>query len=167
MNNAIFYFFYSWAHRLEFFDQAVVFVAILFPYLVVLLALSYLLFYRKSFREFVFVFFTAGLAAVFSKLLKILIQAPRPVFDLPDIQTLFLKTSYAFPSDHATFFMALAFAIFFLHKKTGYVFMFFALLIGLARIVAGVHFPLDILGGFALGIAVAFLVKKYKMVLFT
>jgi len=45
--------------------------------------------------------------------------------------------------------------------------MFFALLIGLARIVAGVHFPLDILGGFALGIAVAFLVKKYKMVLFT
>src|SRR3989338_6009807 len=165
MNNAIFYFFYSWAHRLEFFDQAVVFVAILFPYLVVLLALSYLLFYRKSLRDSLFVFATAGVAGVISKILKFIIHTPRPQLALEDVVSLFEKTSYAFPSDHATFFMALAFAIFFLHKKTGYVFMFFALLIGLARIVAGFHFPLDILGGFALGIAVAFLVKKYKMVL--
>ena len=36
--------------------------------------------------------------------------------------------------------------------------MFFALLIGLARIIAGVHFPIDILGGFVLGGIVSFLV---------
>jgi undecaprenyl-diphosphatase len=53
--------------------------------------------------------------------------------------------------------MALAFSIFFLHKKAGYYFMFFALLIGLARIMAGVHFPADILGGFVLGFAISFI----------
>ena len=37
--------------------------------------------------------------------------------------------------------------------------MFFALLIGLARIMAGVHFPIDILGGFIIGSLIAFLVK--------
>ena len=59
--------------------------------------------------------------------------------------------------------MALAFAIYFLHKQAGYWFMFFALIIGVARIMAGVHFPLDILGGFVLGALVAYLVKMYRM----
>jgi len=39
--------------------------------------------------------------------------------------------------------------------------MFFALLIGIARIIAGVHFPVDILGGFILGILTAYLVKYF------
>ena len=38
-------------------------------------------------------------------------------------------------------------------------FIFFAILIGLARIAAGVHFPIDILGGYVLGILVACVVK--------
>jgi membrane-associated phospholipid phosphatase len=62
--------------------------------------------------------------------------------------------------------MALAFALYFNHKKVGlpaqagYWFIFFALLIGVARIMAGVHFPIDILGGFVLGFLIAFLLKK-------
>jgi undecaprenyl-diphosphatase len=55
--------------------------------------------------------------------------------------------------------MALAFALFFSHKKIGYIFMFFAFLIGIARIIAGAHFPVDILGGFILGILTAYLVR--------
>jgi len=37
--------------------------------------------------------------------------------------------------------------------------MFFAFLIGIARIIAGVHFPIDILGGFILGAGIAYLIK--------
>jgi undecaprenyl-diphosphatase len=55
--------------------------------------------------------------------------------------------------------MGIAFAIFLTHKKAGYWFMFFALLIGLARIIVGVHFPIDILGGFILGALIAYLVR--------
>jgi undecaprenyl-diphosphatase len=69
------------------------------------------------------------------------------------------KTDFSFPSGHATFFMALGFGIFFSHKKAGYVFIFFALLIGIARIIAGVHFPVDILSGFILGAIIAYLVR--------
>lgn len=166
MNNDIFYFFYNLAHQNIFLDKLIVFFAFYFPFLVTFLAFLYLLFYRKSLRELISVFLIASTAGLISKFLKILIHLPRPSFVLPDIQTLFLKTSYSFPSDHATFFMALAVSIFFLHKKTGlsaqasYVFMFFAFLIGLARIAAGIHFPADILGGFALGILVAYLAKN-------
>ena len=160
MNNAIFYFFYNLAHQSATVDWLIVFAAAYFPFVVAILAFWYLLFHRKSLRQFVLVFLTAGIAAIISKFLKILINTPRPEFILPDVQALFAKTSYAFPSDHATFFMALAFAIFFLHKKAGYVFMLFALLIGLARIAAGVHFPIDILGGFILGALVAYFMKN-------
>ena len=96
----------------------------------------------------------------FDLILKHFIHAPRPFVALSNIHSLFSETGYAFPSGHATFFGALAVAIFFLDKKVGLRFMTFALLIGLARIIAGVHFPVDILGGFALGALVAFFVKN-------
>jgi membrane-associated phospholipid phosphatase len=56
--------------------------------------------------------------------------------------------------------MALAVSIFFSHKKMGYVFIALAFVIGFARIAGGVHFPVDILGGFILGALVAYLVKN-------
>ncbi|MEK7106302.1 MAG: phosphatase PAP2 family protein, partial [Patescibacteria group bacterium] len=92
--------------------------------------------------------------------LKSLIHAPRPFLALPQVQALFPESGYAFPSGHATFFSAMAFTIFFRNKKAGYVFILFALLIGLTRIIAGVHFPIDILGGFILGSAIAYFFKN-------
>jgi undecaprenyl-diphosphatase len=92
---------------------------------------------------------------------KFLIHTPRPFDAFTQVHSLIPESGFAFPSGHATFFMALAVSIFFYHKKAGYVFMFFALLIGLARIAAGVHFPADILGGFVLGGLVSYLVAYF------
>ena len=94
--------------------------------------------------------------------LKLLFHTSRPFLVLPDVVPLWIESGYAFPSGHATFFMALAFAIYLLHKKVGYIFICLALFIGFARIVAGVHFPIDILGGFILGIIVSLLIKFFK-----
>lgn len=161
MNNTIFPFFYNLAHQSNFFDYVVIFFGFWFPYIVIGLAGLFLIFYRKSWRESFLVFFSGGLAVFFDLILKNLIQIPRPFLALNNIQTLFPEAGYAFPSGHATFFAALAISIFFLNKKAGYFFMFFALLIGLARIIAGVHFPVDILGGFALGAFVAYVVAYF------
>ncbi|OGI85692.1 hypothetical protein A3A01_00050 [Candidatus Nomurabacteria bacterium RIFCSPLOWO2_01_FULL_39_17] len=173
MNNQIFYFFYNLAHKSEFFDKLVIFFADTFPYLVILLALIFLLIHHKvllsknPLREFaqkwrgiLFVFFSGGFAWLIAKIMKIMIHAPRPFAVLPDVQALLSETGLAFPSGHATFFSALAVSIFFSYKKAGYVFMFFAFLIGLARIIAGIHFPLDILGGFVLGSVIAYFLKN-------
>lgn len=78
---------------------------------------------------------------------------------MSDMWVSWIESGYAFPSGHSTAFMALATSIFLSHKRVGYLFIVFAVLIGLARIVAGVHFPLDILGGFILGAGVAYIVK--------
>jgi len=161
MNNAIFFFFYGFAHQSAFFDKLVIFSAVYFPYLAVIFAVLFLFFSPRKWRGIFSVFFSGALAWVAAEILKFLIRAPRPFTTLPDIRNLFPETGYSFPSGHAAFFMALAVAIFFLNKKAGYLFMFFALLIGLARIIAGVHFPIDILGGFVLGGIVSYLVAYF------
>ncbi len=160
MNETIFYFFYNFAHQSVFLDKVIIFTAVYLPFVVMLLAFLYLVFYRKSLRDLIMVFFTAGVAWTIAHFLKILINTPRPFDAIANVLALFTESGQAFPSGHATFFMALAVAIFLLNKKAGYVFTLFALAIGIARIVAGVHFPIDILGGFALGAVVAYLVKK-------
>lgn len=174
MNNQIFYFFYNLAHKSEIFDQIAVFFADTFPYVVVMLAGLFLLFHHEiaqaedpfrvfweKKREIIKVFGASFLAYFISEIFKFLFHTPRPFVALLDVSSLFTQGGYAFPSGHATFFSALAFSIFFMHKKAGYVFMVFALLIGVARIVAGVHFPVDILGGFILGGVVAYLVAYF------
>lgn len=151
MNDLIFFFFYNFAHQSVSLDKFFIFLAVYFPYAVGLLAIALFLFYYKSWREFFIVFFSAGLAWLVANLLKIFIHTLRPSFVLANVQSLFVENNFAFPSGHASFFSALAVSIFLLHKKPGYWFMIFAFLIGIARIVTGVHFPVDILGGFVLG----------------
>ena len=173
MNNTIFFFFYNLAHQSQIFDKVVIFLAVYFLYIVIISAFLFLIFYHKillsqnpikefinKWREFILLCFSGGLAWVFVKILKILFHTLRPFEIFPQVQALFLETGYAFPSGHTAVASAIAFVIFFTHKKVGYIFMFFALLIGLARVIAGVHFPIDILGGFILGAGVAYFVKN-------
>lgn len=166
MNETIFFFFYNLAHKSAFLDGVIVFLADTLPYLVILLAVIYLFFYKKKWKDFFEIFFSASFAWFLAYILKILIHTDRPFVALQNIQNLFPESGYAFPSGHATFFMALAFAIFFNHRKTGLpaqagcIFIFFAFLIGVTRIIAGVHFPVDILGGFVLGSLIAYFLKN-------
>jgi len=159
MNNTIFYFFYNLAHQSQFFDKVVIFFAVYFIYIVIILAVLFL-FFHKRWRELLLVCLSGGLAWFLAKMLKILIHTPRPFDALPQINSLFTEAGYAFPSGHTMVASAIAFALFFINKKAGYVFMFFALLIGLARIAAGAHFPIDILGGFTLGFLITYFINR-------
>ena len=51
-----------------------------------------------------------------------------------------------FPSDHTLLGAAIAFAIFRFNKKLGLLLLFFAILVGFSRVLAGVHHASDIAG---------------------
>lgn len=76
---------------------------------------------------------------------------------------LFTPTDGAFPSAHTAMAFSLAVTIFIHDGKVGWAYLFGALLIGVARVVANVHYPIDILGGAMVGTAVALIIGKLHM----
>lgn len=156
MNDTIFFFLYNLAYQSKIFDGIIIFFAVYFLYIVIVLALLFL-FRVFNWKEFILICVSGGFAWIFAKILKILIHTPRPFDIFSQVHSLFLETGYAFPSGHTAVASAIAFALFFINKKIGYIFIFFTLIIGIARIIAGVHFPIDILGGFILGGIVSYL----------
>jgi len=70
--------------------------------------------------------------------------------------------SSSFPSRHIMFTTPLALAAFYLNRRAGYWFFIGVLLMGVARIGVGVHWPLDILGGIVLG-AMSFYTVKFLL----
>lgn len=80
----------------------------------------------------------------------------RPFLSIPEIEPLFVYTrDMSFPSGHTAFFTALGVSLFWEHKRLGVAVCFLALVIGLARVMSGIHFISDVLAGFLLGIIVA------------
>ena len=113
---------------------------------------------RRSFIENIYIFIGICIAWAISLFMKINFAIPRPFIQFPETIPLFVYGAYdSFPSGHATLFSALGTALFFYNKKIGIIFLFFALIIGLTRIIAGIHFPLDVLMGWCIGAFVSYL----------
>lgn len=134
-------------------------LAFIFAILVVIL------FREKGLRSrarYVFVtFFPVLPALVYSEVLKRLFQAPRPDYALHDFEPLFEFGGFdSFPSGHATVYSALALSVFFYDKRLGIIAFIFALAISLSRVIAGVHFPIDVIAGLLIGASFAYLFVK-------
>ena len=166
----------SWVFQKEWWDALIVFRVDWLPYWMVagLLAFGLLAFLPKfqgSFRrnwEMVFTAFAAGLVARFgvAELIRAFYDRPRPFEALSNIQQLVSHESGgSFPSGHASFFFALAAVVGRYYPKTSIAFYAAALSLSGARVVAGIHWPSDILGGAVIGIAVGLLahqlIQKY------
>jgi|AntRauTorckE6833_2_1112554.scaffolds.fasta_scaffold11608_2 membrane-associated phospholipid phosphatase len=102
------------------------------------------------------------IAIIYTEVLKNLFQAPRPWVNLSDVRVLFEYGGFdSFPSGHATAYGALALSTYFYNKHLGLYIGLVALCISLSRIIVGIHWPLDIIAGFAIGFSIAYLYYRY------
>ena len=103
----------------------------------------------------------AGCALVAAGALSALIHRPRPF--VADPAHVHLLVAHArdpgFPSDHATAAFAIATVVYRYDRRAGAAALAAAALLALARVVVGVHYLGDVLGGAALGIAAAIVVS--------
>ena len=84
---------------------------------------------------------------------------PRPYAAL-NLHPLLTDAAYSFPSGHTIFIFALGAGLYGVHKKLACGIFAVGLLIGAARVAAGVHYPSDILGGIVLGLGVGYLTSQ-------
>lgn len=94
-----------------------------------------------------------------TELIRLIWHRSRPFVDYQVNQVIEHSASGSFPSGHVAFLFALAVAVYFFNKKWGIVFLILSLLVGLARVFVGIHYPLDILGGIVIGIVSAVVVR--------
>ncbi|MFF2780731.1 phosphatase PAP2 family protein [Streptomyces sp. NPDC058052] len=110
----------------------------------------------------------AGVALLVNIPIRGFVERPRPFEDHDGLEVLIEgKTDYSFVSDHATMAMAIAVALFVAHRRFGLAAIGLALAEGFARVYMGVHYPTDVIGGFALGTAVALLLAPLTLALLT
>jgi len=156
MNEQLFYFLNSFALQNDTLDLIILFGAEYLGWVLLVGLLTFIFTHRhtkkEGFKNILVILSTATFALIVSKAIKHSFVSPRPFQVLNGVNVIF-EHGYndSMPSGHATFFFAIATAVFFYHKWLGVIYFLGALLIGLARIVAGIHFPIDILVGYALG----------------
>lgn len=83
----------------------------------------------------------------------------RPFIELEFEPVINHIASGSFPSGHMAVLFALVLPAFLISKRFGKWFLIFAILTGIARVIAGVHWPMDIVAGAVVGIFSSLLFK--------
>ena len=121
---------------------------------VFLFGIAFILFRKKQFRKLNHLVVASIIGYVLIFILKILVNRPRPYETFTDIIKIFSKSDPSFPSAHT----ALAFLAFYfipkdLPKWLRYLFyIYFLILIPVASMYSGVHYPSDVFAGAMFGI---------------
>jgi len=155
-NVTIFNFIHGWSGHVVLADVAAVFFAEYLPYLLVV-GFLILIFRRPGSRRRFYLFAEGSLAVILARgilteVIRFFYPVARP-FVLLGFSPMISESGPSFPSGHMAWFFALAAIIWFADRKWGMWFFALSVLMGIARIYVGVHWPADILGGIVVGLA--------------
>jgi len=153
----------GFAGKWKWLDYTEMFFAKYFEYFLWLVLILFLVINLKKYWKMVL---EALIAAGFTRfvlveIIRWLWFRPRPFVSLNFVPLIEKSADEAsFPSGHASFYFALSTIVYGYNKKLGILFYIATVLITLARIFTGVHWPLDIFVGAVLGILMGWLLNK-------
>ncbi|HEY4484126.1 MAG TPA: phosphatase PAP2 family protein [Candidatus Paceibacterota bacterium] len=166
MNTQAFYFFYNLTRKFPEFNWFFVFNASYLFYILILIFIIHLLLNQrlasnKKRAWLALAFISAGFArGILTEIIRYFYHNQRPFVFYDSIKPLIPESSYSFPSGHTIFIFSFATIVYFYNKKLAYWLSFGGLIMGLARVTVGVHWPSDILGGIVLGILTSVILYK-------
>lgn len=152
----IFHFLYGLSEKLNISHRTIVFVAEYIPYILLAVTFVYLLYSSMSRHQRIRAAISLIIAATLSSLavtqaIRLIWHRPRPFVSL-NLNEIVYEASHSFPSAHSAVFFALSTVIYFYSKRLGILFFITTAIICFGRILAGVHYPSDILAGLVVGV---------------
>jgi len=160
-NLTLFTFIHAWSGRSVFADVAAIFFAEYLPYLLVVGFL--ILVFRQSGARKKFYLFAEGAVTVIlargiiTESIKYFYNVQRP-FAALGFSPLIGESGASFPSGHMAWFFALVVVVWYVSRTWGIWYLALTAAMGIARIYAGIHWPLDILGGIVVGVVSGFFI---------
>lgn len=132
-------------------------------FLLYLIVLSYLWFIKKSKEEAIHILISAVVAGAVALITKDLFNIPRPymVDGVLPLAGDSVHTS-SFLSLHSTLAFCLATTVALHQRKMGIILFLAAALVAMGRVLAFVHYPVDVVAGAILGTAVALLLENLR-----
>ncbi|MFA6135969.1 MAG: phosphatase PAP2 family protein [Candidatus Paceibacterota bacterium] len=166
MNVSLFYFFYNLGQRFNI-DWLISFFSSYILYILVVLFI-FLIFKEKDLRKRIYIINITILSEILSRgiitqVIRFFYNRPRPFETLSIDSLISHPAGGAFPSGHTVFLFALVFVVFLLNKKWGWTFGVLSLVSVIGRVMAGVHWPVDILGGIIVAFVGFYIVYKFVL----
>ncbi|MBI2338254.1 phosphatase PAP2 family protein [Candidatus Daviesbacteria bacterium] len=144
-------------------DQLMIFASTSLIYLM-LLGVLFLALKGETRDRKAFLLIIVGLpvAIIIIKIIHLFLFEPRPFVTFNFTPIVPEDANASFPSRHATISAVIAFSYTYFKSKWTPFLLFIMLWIGLSRIFVGVHYPLDVLGGFTTAVLAIFISLKIK-----
>lgn len=115
-------------------------------------------------KAFLLVILALPVAVLLIKGIHLFFYEPRPFVTYNFTPMVSEAADASFPSRHTTIAAVIAFSYLYFKSQWSLLFLFIMFWIGLSRIYVGVHYPLDILGGFLVGaisLKIALLIRDF------
>jgi undecaprenyl-diphosphatase len=170
INLALFNIIHNLAGHSHFLDALGVFIADTFTYVLILVG-AYFLWRLRGWRQRIFGAIEIALAVLLGDVLintaiRHFYHHLRPFAALNFVPLILNETpNNSFASGHMAILFAMSTVIFCLNRKWGSWLLGLSLIVGIARVYVGIHWPFDIIGGALIGIIsgviVHRLVRKY------
>ncbi len=140
------------SHHSQILDNLMIFITQYLIYLTFLFML--ILSLKGGFQErktLILVILALPVAILLIKVIHIFYLEPRPFVTFHLVPLTDNKPDWSFPSRHTTIMAVMAFSYAYFKSKWSVFFLSLMILVGLSRVYVGVHYPLDIFGGFVVG----------------
>ena len=148
LDTVLFNVIHGFAGSSKFLDWTGIFLADYLGYFLILGFIVIFIRHRYSLRFLAFTILVFLLSrGIFVEVFRFAFPRMRPFLELDFAPLITPPSGWAYPSGHATVFFAIAFALWIVNRKWSVWFLAAAVLMGIARVFVGVHWPADILAG--------------------
>ncbi len=132
-------------------------------FLIILLGAIFFFEQNKQTRKNLAIFGIISLPIIYgiAKLSALFYFDPRPFIVGHFIPLITHSADNGFPSDHVLLSSAIAMVIFYYNRKVGLGLLILAILVGICRVLAGIHHPIDILGSIVISIIVSSIIYYF------